>query len=132
MTPKAEPNLSQADHDALERALVMARHESPEQAAHIEGLLASRDWYEAATSASYHCQVRNLRLKPWQAPPMSVRTDEIGMGYGCSASEVKLKRRMVSLGISIFEPDPQIAIEKAESARRNGRGVGVETAHPVS
>jgi hypothetical protein len=131
MKPKAEPNLSQADREALERALVMACRESPEEAAHIEDLLASQGWYEAATSASYRLQVKNLRLKPWQAPPQCVRTDTIGRGYGCSAAEVKLKRRMVSLGISVYEPDPRGAIEREESARRNGRGVGVETAHPV-
>ena len=131
MTPKAEVNLSQADQDALERALQLACRRSPEDAARFEEMLRHKPWREVCESAAYSMQVRNLRLKPWQAPPMSVRTDEIGMGYGCSASEVKLKRRMVSLGISIFEPDPRGAIEQAESAYRNGRGVGVETVHPV-
>jgi hypothetical protein len=131
MSPKVEPNLSQADQDALERALVAVCRRSPEDAARFEEMLRRKPWREVCESAAYSMQVRNLRLKPWQAPPMSVRTDEIGHGYGRSASEVKLRRHMLRLGISIFEPDPRGAIEREESARRNGRGVGVETVYPV-
>jgi len=131
MKPKAEPNQSQADDEALERALQLACRRSPEDAARFEEMLRRKPWREVCESAAYSMQVRNLRLKPWQAPPMNVRTDEIGQGYGCSASEVKLRRHMLRLGISIFEPDPRGAIEREESARRNGRGVGVGTVYPV-
>jgi hypothetical protein len=129
-----EAKLNRVDREALERALVMACRESPEEAAHIEDLLASRGWQGAATSASYRQQCKNLHLKPWQAPPQDVHTDEIGRGYGRSASEVRLRRHMLRLGISIFEPDPRAAIEQAESARRNTRVVVAEkkTAHPVA
>jgi hypothetical protein len=131
MKPKVEVSLSQADREALERAFKTAHAESAEYAEHLDAIARARGWDEAAQSAAYHLQVKNLRLKPWQAPPMSVRTDAIGHGYGCSASEVRLKRHMLRLGISTFEPDPRGAIEQAESAYRNGRGVGVETVHPV-
>ena len=131
MKPKPEPNQSQADHEALERALQLACRESPEQAARFEEMLRSKPWREVCERAAYRLQVKTLKLKPWQCPPCDVRTDAIGHGYGCSASEVRLRRHMLRLGISIYEPDPRGAIEREESARRNGRGVGVETVHPV-
>jgi Zn finger protein HypA/HybF involved in hydrogenase expression len=126
--------LSQADHEALERALQLACRESTGQAARFEEMLRSKPWREVCERAVYHLQVKTLRLKPWQCPPCDCRSDEIGQGYGCSASEVKLRRHMLRLGISLYEPDPRAAIERAESARRNARVVGNEkkSAHPVA
>ena len=116
--------LTTADLDALRRAFETARAESDEEREHLDSIEAREGWESAAQSASYHLQCRNLRLKVWEAPPMHVHGDEIGQNYGTKAKEVKLKRRMLALGISIFEPDPISAIERVESARRDERVVG--------
>jgi hypothetical protein len=106
--------LSRTDRDALKRALVMACRESPEQAARYEEMLRSKPWREACESASYHCQVRVLRLRPWQCPPCASASfgDKIGVGYGRSRGEVLLRRRMLKAKISLYEPDPVAALEK--------------------
>jgi hypothetical protein len=78
---------------------------------HLAGIEEREGWLEAAQRASYHCQVRSLRLKPWQCPPCDC-DDEIGMGYGRSRGEVMLRRRMLDAKISLYEPDPADALEK--------------------
>ena len=40
-------------------------------------------------------------------------------GYGRTAEEVALKRRVLELGLSLFEPDPRAAIAAAEAKRRD-------------
>ena len=104
--------LSRIDRDALERALVMACRESPEQAAHYEEMLRHKPWQEVCESAVYSMQLKTLRLKPWQCPPCDCRSDEIGLGYGNSRGEVLLRRRMLKAGVSLYEPDPIAALEK--------------------
>jgi hypothetical protein len=58
----------------------------------------------------------SLRLKPWQAPPVHTG-DGVGDGntYGSRPREVELRRRMIALGISVYEPDPIAAIAAASS-----------------
>jgi hypothetical protein len=111
------------DIEALTRAFRLACEEGPEERTRFEEMLATRGQGEAYETAAYHCQCRNLALKCWQAPPM--HSGDIAYGttatYGNKTSEVRLKCRMVALGLSIFEPDPAAAIAKAESARRAAR-----------
>jgi len=104
--------LAKADIEALRRAFVIGRNESAEYREHLDRIAAQRGWPEAAASAAHHCQVRALRLKPWQAPPCDCRSDEIGPGYGCSHGEVMLRRRMLKAKVSLYEPDPIAALEK--------------------
>jgi hypothetical protein len=78
-----------------------------------------------------------LALKCFECPPSSCRNsiDVIDNTlYGSRGKEVKLRRRLLALGLSLFEPDPQRAIERAEAARRSTRvAVGEKkTAHPVA
>ena len=114
------------DIEALTRAFRLACEEGPEERTRFEEMLDTRGQEEAYETAAYHCQCRNLALKCWQAPPM--HSGDVAYGttatYGNKTSEVRLKRRMVALGISIFEPDPAGAIAKAESARRAARRNG--------
>src|SRR6516225_9060674 len=94
--------LTESDRDALRRAFEAAAAESDyrEHLAHIE---AREGWVSAAQSASYHLQVRNLKLRPWQCPPCDCRSNEIGVGYGRSRAEVMLRRRMLAAGLSLYE-----------------------------
>ena len=106
--------LSRVDRDALRRALATARAESTMYREHLEHIEVRDGWVSAAESASYHLQVKNLRLKPWQCPPCDC-SDEVGLGYGRSRGEVMLRRRMLEAKISFFEPDPATALEKIAS-----------------
>jgi len=108
--------LTKADIEALRRAYVIGRNESPEYCEHLESIARQRGWPEAAASAVYHLQIRALRLKPWHCPPCDCRSDEIGHGYGHSRAEVMLRRRMLKAGLSLYEPDPIAALEKIASA----------------
>ena len=103
------------DIEALTRAFRLACEEGPEERTRFETLLDTRGQEEAYETAAYHCQCRNLALKCWQAPPMHSGD----VAYGATATYGR--RRMLRLGISIYEPDPAAAIAKAERARRAAR-----------
>jgi hypothetical protein len=126
-----------ADLDALRRSYELGCKESEAYRSHLESIEAQSGWREAAESASYHLQVRALALKCFECPPSSCR-DSIDVidntKYGSRGKEVRLRRRLLGLGISLFEPDPLRAIERAESTRRNARVVVGEkkAAHPVA
>jgi hypothetical protein len=107
--------LSRADRDALRRALTIARAESKAYREHLDDIAAREGWIASAQAASYHCQIRALALKPWQAPPCHGGPDEIGIGYGNTAGEVRLRRRLREAGLSLYEPDPASALEKIAS-----------------
>jgi hypothetical protein len=117
--------LAKADIEALRRALERGRDESDEYCAHLDRIAAQRGWPEAAASAAYHLQVKVLGLKPWQAPPCSCHSDEIGRGYGRSRTEVLLRRRMLRAGISLYEPDPAAALEKITEGAADTPAVSV-------
>jgi hypothetical protein len=108
--------LSPIDQDALERALVIARAESAQERDRLDDIEARAGWVSAAQSASYHLQVKTLRLKPWHCPPCDCRSDEIGHGYGHSRAEVMLRRRLLKANLSLYEPDPVAALEKIASS----------------
>jgi hypothetical protein len=97
--------LRRVDRDALKRAIVAARAESPSRARQIDDKLKPEPWVEVAQFAAFCAQCRALQLKPWQAPP-SHGDDEIDPQgrYGGMAAEVELRRRMLALGLSIYEP----------------------------
>ena len=114
--------MTRKDRDALKRAIAMARAMDGETAQRVDLNLKYSPWQEAAEHAAYQCQMRTLKLRPWQCPPMD-SDDEIspkGM-YGGTPQEVGLRRRMIVLGLSVFEPDPLSAIAEAEAARNSAR-----------
>ncbi|MBB6407653.1 hypothetical protein [Mesorhizobium sangaii] len=59
-------------------------------------------WFEAAIFASYCCQIKALRLKPWESPPVHGRKED--------PQSWRLLQRMLKAGISQFEPDPPAAL----------------------
>jgi len=120
MTTQTE--LTASDIEALQRALETVRAESVEDAARLDSLAERKGWFESASVAVYRCQVRSLRLRPWHCPPMDCGDVVFkNGGYGNTEKEVRLRLRMKALGISVFEPFPAEAIERAEEARRSSR-----------
>jgi hypothetical protein len=109
--------VNKLDKDAFERAIATLRSD-PELASSIEAMLHSQGEQAAGEFASGLLQVRSLRLRPCEAPPIDSTNVEIPSDrYGCRASEVALLRKMLSLGLSRFECDPLAAIERAERER---------------
>jgi hypothetical protein len=114
--------LTATDIDALDRALVAVCRRSPEDAARYEAMLRDKTWHEVALSAAYSMQVRSLRLRPWECPPMDC--SDIAFkngGYGHTAKEVRPRLRMKALGLSVYEPSPAEAIKEADRKRRSAR-----------
>ena len=69
--------------------------------------------YQALFVQGYHCQMRSLRLRPWQCPPCDANGEvdpAEGDGYGNRPDEVGLRQRLTRAGLSVFEPDPMAAI----------------------
>lgn len=104
-----EDELSAIDEDALERALAqLRRSKDPGRRAQIEGKLADDGWYKAAHFASYSLQIDNLGLKPWSDPPCYGHLQDDPEAY-------KLAQRLEAAGLSIFEPDPEAALQALEA-----------------
>ena len=103
------------DRAAMKLAIEQMRKESPESRARIDRVLREEGFESAGHTASYHLQCRALRLKPWQAAPIHADINEIDPDRcGSRPEEIALLKRMLSLGISQFHPDPLRAIAEAE------------------
>jgi hypothetical protein len=101
---------TEADVEALQRAIDMTLAEpDPGRVLQMQRMLEEDDWFEAARFAAYHQQTKNLRLRPWQSPPCCV-----GARAGTDEEILEIGRRLVRLGLSLFEPDPLKAIENAK------------------
>jgi hypothetical protein len=85
----------------------------------IDRYLAEKPWLEAAIDASHICQETRLNLRPWQCwPPCAVEVgdkDKPGLEHRGIRNSAALLRRMLSLGISRWHPDPLKAIAAAEA-----------------
>jgi hypothetical protein len=105
------------DRDALERAMVLVRQESPGRGEQIDRMLQDRDrsWREVADFAVGCCQGWKLRLEPWEDPPCDIGDlDDPGENNARSA---RLLLRMLRLGVSRYDPDPIRACAEAEASR---------------
>jgi hypothetical protein len=102
--------MNRVDRDALRRALVMVRAQSPGRAKQIAAMLEDQPWEDVAEFAAYSCQCENLGLKPWQDPPLfaELRPDQP------DAMAVLVK--LVGAGLSRYEPDPIAALAAARRA----------------
>src|SRR5262249_9050813 len=84
-----------------------------------DDMLRDQPWQEVAKFAASCCQCHVLGLKAWMAPPCAAHEDvepaEYGNSYGNRRAEVELLRRMLSAGLSRFEPSPLEALERAEA-----------------
>jgi hypothetical protein len=118
---ETDRTLTDADHDALRRAYDTAR-KNPAQRQRLDEWLASgRSWEAVAISAACLCQTAALDLKPWMVPPCSATIlnhldDMLLEPYNGSGNReaAEIVRRLRSLGLSDYEPDPARAIERAE------------------
>jgi hypothetical protein len=116
-----EAELSPVDREALELAiehdLTLSDAATRQQ---VEAKLREGPWLEVAMFCAYGRQCTALRLSPWQPAPCQVEIDDDDgndgpiMGRRAAAD---LLRRMLSLRISRWHPDPLAAIEQAEAAR---------------
>jgi hypothetical protein len=102
------------DQEALTAAIAMMRAD-PEQRELLDHVLANQSEQEAGLWAVGSLQVKNLHLKGWEAPPYDTsNVKDPSDHYGCRPNEVALLRKMLSLGISRYDPDPLRAIERVE------------------
>jgi hypothetical protein len=75
----------------------------------------SDEWIEVATRLAANAQCATLGLRPWDVAPCDA-DDVVHGGWGGKPDEVGLRRKMIALGISIWEPDPSAAIAAAEAS----------------
>jgi len=118
--------LSDQDRAALERALAEALEgESREQ---VRKKLETESWFTVARFAAYSLQMDSLHLKPWQIAPLWIDPEEIDeilrVETDADSDEdvaaARLLKRMLSYGVSRFDPDPMGAIQRARAAVRRG------------
>jgi hypothetical protein len=122
--PRPKPtNLSAVDDEALERAIALARQESPGRRDQIDSMLQERDWLHVATFCAYCCQDNELKLKPWEIVPCWIEDPDLVLQEARSADlgqrrrAARLLKRLLAAGLSKFEPTPLAAIERAERAK---------------
>ena len=68
--------------------------------------------------------IKSLSLKPWQSPPVHVDQNDPDEQ---DKNAQRLLRRMLTVGISRFDPDPLAALQRANkrqtlAARKNRKG----------
>ncbi|MDN3279104.1 hypothetical protein QWJ07_32905 [Frankia sp. RB7] len=111
------------DKDALTRAFDLARRDDdPAMRGRIDRWVAERGWEGAAKSCACDCQSAALNLKPWQMPPCSPTIanhldDALRVPFNDPSGRregAEIVRKLRSLGLSDFEPDPLAAIAQAE------------------
>jgi hypothetical protein len=117
--PTTEVELSAVDRAALELAvehdLTLSDAATRQQ---IKTKLREEPWLDVAMFCAYGRQCTALRLSPWQPAPCQVEIDDDDgndgpiMGRRAAAD---LLRRMLSLGISRWHPDPLTAIEASRT-----------------
>ena len=110
-----ETKLTAVDTEALTRSFELGCRESRAYREHLEHIEKQSGWRFAAESASYHFQIRTLKLKPWEPPPSWVRDIEGYLeagddGVGGWFTAAKLAQRLRAAGLSLFEPDPPTAL----------------------
>ena len=98
---------SEADRDALERAIQIARRD-PSRTQQLDEKLQDEPWDEVAQSAAYHCQHQALSLKPWQEPPCVADEDD---PHERDKNAQALLRKMLAAGVSRYDPDPMKALK---------------------
>jgi len=91
-TEADEDDLTEVDLEALRRARALAKG--------VPQVERHKSWYDAAHAAAYHLQLKDLRLKPWQDPPMFGDIERAQPGAA------QLLRRLLAVGLSRYEPEP--------------------------
>jgi hypothetical protein len=108
--------MEQHDREAMRRAVETLLQTEPEWRDQIAAMLQSQPWEEVGLFAATCCQIKVLALKPHECAPAETHdVAEPSDVYSYRASEVRLLRQMLSLGVSRFDPDPIAAIAAAEA-----------------
>jgi hypothetical protein len=115
--PPLTSQIRGSDQDAFERAITWVRqHGEPIEVRAIETALTREGLTAAGEHAAYIAQCRTLQLRPWQCPPCHAR-DEVAVDiYGRRPGELELRDRLVSAGLSVYEPDPLSALARVGAA----------------
>ena len=105
--------LADNDVEALTRALQMTLEGSDrDEAERIEQALIDDGWQSAAESAAHSQQYAALGLSPWERPPCEFTEsgDPYRQNRECDLAPLKLLKRMLSHGLSKWEPSPITAV----------------------
>ena len=113
---------SPIDQDAMRRSIKTVRQRDRASADHIDAMMRDDDdasFEGAGRFASASCQARALHLKPWQTIPLWVGDIEAALAepYGDQRGDreaAEILQKLLSLGLSRFEPSPLDAIAAAE------------------
>ncbi|MGY4369215.1 hypothetical protein ACVW1A_005280 [Bradyrhizobium sp. LB1.3] len=109
--------ISATDRGALTRCLIACRAESPVRAKQIFDMLSTRPWERVAKFACYSAQIHSLGLQPWQNPPMYARLPDLKKPFDDPRGEraaAEILKKLLAHRLSMYEPDPLQAIERAE------------------
>jgi hypothetical protein len=113
--------MTEVDKDALRRAIKMTRALGAAENEQIDRRMAEgQSFEEIGRSCAYGCQRHNLRLKPWESPPIyaELHPDQPGA--------TELLEKLLAAGLSRWEPDPIAALEAHEARSRNTRRTPAE------
>jgi hypothetical protein len=103
--------MTRSDREAMQRAIEVLRADPDCQ---IEAMLRAQPEEPVGLFAVGVLQVRNLKLRPWEAPPADTADVQTPRDvYGFRASEVSLLKRMLAAGVSRFAPNPLQALAAA-------------------
>jgi hypothetical protein len=126
MRPTTTPDqISEVDRDAFERSIaVMLRHHERIYRTDFKRRLedAKEPLSKIGRHAASVCQCEVLGLKPWQQAPCDVEpgeTDAPGFEHRCTRNASLILERLLSAGLSRYEPDPIGALARTPSASGN-------------
>jgi hypothetical protein len=116
-TKLTRDDFDEVDVEALDRALSIALADDERNGDdQMKYFLEHDGWFWASSSASYRLQYLNLGLKPNQDPPCFGEPCPISGRVSSNAN--KLMRRLISHGLSMYEPDPVAAIAAVNAKRK--------------
>jgi hypothetical protein len=108
-------DIAPLDRDALARCMDIAGRD-PDMAAFLQSKLEDgQTWVEVADFAAFHVQNKALRLRPWEEPP-SVYSEADADEGGTDGQ--RLLHKMLQAGLSRYEPDPRMALNKKRTHER--------------
>jgi hypothetical protein len=115
-TIEVPDGIDPVDFEGLKLSMEQCRVSSKMQADQLDSMLMDRKWFDVACFAAYDCQIRTLRLKPWETAPMDV-IDPNEPRYGEEAA-ARLLKRMLQAGVSRYAPDPMGTLEASEKGEK--------------
>ena len=122
-----DDDLDPVDREALRRAMRIAMTD-PDRRDQLLSMLVDRPWVEVAAFAAYTAQIDEMDLRPWQNPPC------FGIGSDADPDAKKWANRLTRAGLSIYEPAPRAALERAAKQRppRNPKWAAPTSASAVT